>query len=202
MSDHSCWTSVAELAVYYSAISTIRDQLESCTNIKDMSGFIRRPEPNPYYCRTPSGLYLETTIIGYANEKGDEILRRLWSPFGEVELLGGGWLDKLKQVSTEFMSEMSSTWVLCDVSRDVNIYSYTKDKLYGPCKFNYTYNKTCSTTSRLYQIKSINNRALPFQHGLTLYSDVSDIDYKKDNDLFIEVSGGKKSSYVGANAKM
>lgn len=90
---------------YFDAIQHIRSKLESCIlKYKHIeNGFKNWPNPNPYYFRTPAYLFLETE-----KWRDSEKICTLWTPLGEVKLLGGGSFDQLVKCSGEFLNSMKT----------------------------------------------------------------------------------------------
>lgn len=87
------WNNEEFMRPYYTAISFIRNQLESCIDRRPKyvsNGFIDWPTPNNSSYRTPKYLYLKTS---------GKSLSRLYTPFGEVFLLGSGVADNMDLVS-------------------------------------------------------------------------------------------------------
>jgi hypothetical protein len=57
-------------------------------------------------------MYLGVYHGGYAGS--------LWTPFGEVKLLGSGWSIDLRRISASFLREMQNTWVIEDVTSRID----------------------------------------------------------------------------------
>lgn len=139
------------LRPYYRAIQQIRVTLEKSAQKFDyMTGFKGWPTPNEFHSRTPKYLFLETSVY-----HGKEELCSLYTPFGEVKLLSGGWRDKMLGVSKDFFSSME--WELEDVTQRIHIFSYKQDmdRKIGPYRFKTEQWKGAGCESKLYLIKSI-----------------------------------------------
>jgi hypothetical protein len=196
---------VADLKPYYTAIQQIRAAIDKpAAAVNQRTGFESWPTPNPFYSRTPKYMFLETAL----NRDGAEVLVDLYTPFGEVKLLGGGCLDTIEHVSKTFLNEMD--WEIEDVTKKVKLYSYsqTDDRRYGPFPFKEEEWKGSGRHSKLYLIKRVGpthffgheasapgGASVPTEEELFYYSNVGlkSGQYEKDKAQFEELSGKKNA---------
>lgn len=119
-----------ELEKYYTAIAKIRTKLESVLSELEGNDYVQNgfevwPTPNPYYDRTPEYIFLETSVhTSYTGEE-EETLKQLYTPFGQVKLLGGGCGHRLLATSKAVLQEMD--WDVKDVSNEIKVYNYAQD---------------------------------------------------------------------------
>ena len=136
------WDDEKEMRPYFTAIQFICQKLKPHINEKkarinySKNDFGGLPSiPNPYYNRTPRYLYLETYSYG---NNGEQIYK-LWTPFGQLNLLESSLTKNRFACSRNFLQEMKHYWRLQDVSTTVKNYIYShakqKEKLYGPFSF-------------------------------------------------------------------
>jgi hypothetical protein len=179
------------LKVFYDAISKIRNTLDSITNPKNYkNGFAGWNFPNPNFYRTSYNLILQTSYV-----KGDpnEVINYLYTPFGQVHLMSGGFKDTLMEISKEFMEKMN--WVIEDCSDNIKMFYYYNvkhKKLYYQILPTESY-EGAGDIVRFYLIKMVDDIYLPcdddicvainlLEHpdGGTLYND--------DRERFVDMS--------------
>lgn len=155
----SAWHDEIKMRPYYTAVQLIRKNFESTIKTDDqnydlkVSGFNSHPIPNPYYNRTPCNLYLET----YSDEHNNEIIHRLWSPFGCIEFFDTYFNDRTI-ISKIFLDSMQQTWSLYDVTKIVTIEYFTNDELSEPYSFYQHPWQGSSAKSKLYLIAKIDGK--------------------------------------------
>lgn len=182
---------IKELQLYYTAITKIRQILEEvCSPFEyKCTGFESWPTPNPYYCRTPKYMFLETAIW----KDGKEEIVLLYTPFGQVPLLSGGWCNEILKISKKFLKSMD--WKLIDVTKTIKVYNYIQedDKKFGPFPLKKEQWKGSGTPTKLYLISRVgeidfisnkDNVELFFFSTLVLKHG----QYEKDNEQFKQLS--------------
>lgn len=98
------------------------------------------PEPNPFYRQTKQGLLLEY----YYGHPG-----KLWTPWGEIMLVGGGWSSDLKAATDPLLQRLSLTEVVPG--------KQTESGYYGP----------------IYKIEAVCGKPLPEAVVAEKYDDVA-----------------------------
>lgn len=170
------------LQKYYDAIHLIR--LALCGEEISL-GFKDWPTPNQFYRRTPYYMYLEIN---------DKHLDRLWTPFGEVKLLGSGLYSELKSITEEFLYKMMNNWEIEDVTAKVMVSNYDEEekKEYNSHK---GYESSYYKNATIYLIKKVGNIVLAESKPkeLKLYSGFGTKNYERDTRLFKKVSNGKET---------
>jgi len=183
---------IDELRLYYSAITRIRKTLEDvCLKVGyKTTGFESWPSPNPYYSRTSKYIYLETAIW----EDGKEEIVTLYTPFGQVALLSGGWCHQILQISKNLLESMD--WKLIDVTKTIKVYNYVQEDAtkFGPFPLKKEQWSGSGTPTKLYLIakvgeidfiSDIDNVELIFFSTLVLKKG----QYEKDDKNFKQLSG-------------
>jgi hypothetical protein len=109
------WYNAQQMQIYYDFIAKIRVCLDmiDVNNKFAQNGFVAWPTPNPFYYRTMDSIYLEIT---------NNHVYILWTPFGEVKLLGSGCSKDLQDVSDEFLNNLKKICDLDDVSGKLTEY--------------------------------------------------------------------------------
>jgi hypothetical protein len=180
---------INDLKPYYAAIQKIRKALDSVANtINYATGFNVWPYPNPGHGRTPKYLFLETEIL---RSDYPEELVNLYTPFGEVKLLSGGFTSDLFHVSKEFLANID--WLIEEVTHKVHYYGHYDQKENRKIAFLEKESWKNSNSRRLYLIKSVGSINL-FPDGveeeLTIFSNVMLAvgQAEKDRAQFMELS--------------
>lgn len=186
------WSSPEKLQSNYDLIAEIRVLLDEIIENESEwldSGFDSWPRPNPFYYRTPDCIYLEF-------DKDSMNIARLWTPFGEVKLLGSGWLDAIRRVSMKFMERIDTITELKDISTEMNWYYWADGKEYPTV---YTAGKVFDLCSREFpelctnKIYKISPRDAPSSCSNKGFIEIIGVDYTNDRNSFEKVSKGKNA---------
>jgi len=196
------WDDEEKMSLYFSAIQKIRNKFESCTNNHGgvSSGFGVNPGVNRSWYRTPNYLFLET----HSDEPNEEILTRLWTPFGGVELLRNYFKKVGIAVSREFLTLMKQHWDMEEVSKCVKEGTYSNyevqkgEMVYYRVNY-YDPNNCFKKNHHLYLLKRIENQvffknsvaatdANLFVYRDTIFSNEFQV---KDREMFLKLSNGQ-----------
>lgn len=165
------------LQKYYLAIQLIRIVLcgeELCHGFADDS-------PNPYYDRTPYYIYVQID---------DGYIHQLWTPFGKMIVLRGGWMSDLLDTTEDFLYKMNNRWIIEEVTNNVILCNYIESKDIEYCNKVKGYRNPYGDT-KLYLIREIDDIAVAdlVLNELKLYLSIS-TDYTRDKELFKQISQG------------
>lgn len=188
------WCDEKALIPYYEAIRVIRAGLDICC-LPLKSGFHSWPTPNPFFCRTPRYLFLETISEGV--DKHNERLSCLYTPFGEVKLLGSGFVHRMVEWTKSFMWVMTDKWEIEELTGIAPIHYYLK----GTTCHVGTHKRYCIESGihySLYMIKSVGINVLAsknandeYEHEVILYQSgicLNDGQYEIDRQMFKKIS--------------
>ena len=198
------------LETFYNAISKIRSVLETIsTPIGYKTGFTGWPTPNPIFLRTNGYLVLGTLVCVQMDGNVTEQLDIMYTPFGEVHIMSGGWVTDMVNISKEFMDTMDMIWTIEDCTDKIKFFQgYDME---SKClRFHYprvvfTVHETfhldkphaigCSCSRKFYLIKNVDHIELPSDGEIIVAHRTRDGAssglYENSLELFKSVSGGK-----------
>lgn len=198
------WNDEVEMRPYLTAIQFICQKLKP--HIKEKKARINYLKndfgglpsaPNPYYNRTPRYLYLET----YSYSNNGEQIYKLWTPFGQLNLLESGLTKNRFACSKNFLQEMKHYWCLQDVSNIVANYIYSNSRkkvnLYGPYAFRQQPWEDSNLQRHVYLIQEVNGYVFINDQDLSSnkliiysYAHLKPDQEEKGRNLFLRLSQG------------
>lgn len=156
------WHNNRLMKPYYDAICELRKIFEplhaKCESYCD-NGFTRCPFPDCFYHRSNKYIYIE---VSFYESDNIHYINRLYTPFGEVKILGGGFGNELTRLSSNFISTIKNDQIceMYDVTDKIKVYNFRAYDLLeesGPLDFHTESHNGANNTTKLYLLY-FNNR--------------------------------------------